>query len=74
LVESQPQSAPREMAMSRAARATPRIAAPAMSTRRQILRGYEAPADGVPSEHVPTWPEAARREFAELLYVVTAND
>ena len=28
---------------------------------RQILRGYEAPADGVPTEHVPTRREAARR-------------
>ena len=27
---------------------------------RQILRGYEAPPDGVPTEHVPTRREAAR--------------
>ena len=31
------------------------------SVARQILRGYEAPADGVPTEHVPTRREAARR-------------
>ena len=30
---------------------------------RLILRGYEPPADGVPSEHVPT-----RRAAAEALY------
>ena len=28
---------------------------------RRILRGYEAPADGVPTEHVPTRREEARR-------------
>ncbi len=44
------------------------------SVARQILRGYEAPADGVPSEHVPTRREAARRQFADLLESVTAND
>src|SRR2546421_3459888 len=44
------------------------------SVARQILRGYEAPADGVPSEHVPTRREAARRQFAELLSAATAND
>ena len=32
------------------------------------------PADGVPSEHVPTRREAARREFADLLEAVTSND
>ena len=41
---------------------------------RQILRGYEAPADGVPTEHVPTRREAAAREFADLLEAVTSND
>ena len=30
------------------------------SVARQILRGYEAPEDGVPTEHVPTRREAAR--------------
>jgi acyl-CoA dehydrogenase len=39
-----------------------------------VLRDYEAPADGIPSEHVPTRREAARRQFAELLDTVTAND
>jgi acyl-CoA dehydrogenase len=44
------------------------------SVARQILRGFEAPADGVPSEHVPTRREAARQQFAGLLASVTAND
>ena len=44
------------------------------SVARRILRGYEAPADGVPSEHVPTRRAAARERFAELLDAVTAND
>jgi acyl-CoA dehydrogenase len=44
------------------------------SVARQILRGYEAPADGVPSEHVPTRQEAARARFADLLETVTSND
>ncbi len=44
------------------------------SVARQVLRGYEAPVDGVPSEHVPTRREAARTRFAELLETVTAND
>ena len=44
------------------------------SVARQILRGYEPPADGVPSEHVPTRREAAQRKFAHLLEAVTSND
>jgi len=44
------------------------------SVARQILRGYEAPADGVPSEHLPTRREAARRRFADLLETVSSND
>jgi acyl-CoA dehydrogenase len=44
------------------------------SVARQILRGYEAPVDGVPSEHVPTRRAAAREKFAELLDAVTSND
>jgi acyl-CoA dehydrogenase len=44
------------------------------SVARQILRGYEPPADGVPSEHVPTRRAAARERFAHLLDAVTAND
>lgn len=44
------------------------------SVARQILRTYEAPADGVPSEHVPTRRAAARERFAQLLDAATAND
>jgi len=44
------------------------------SVARQILRGYEAPEDGVPSEHIPTRREDARRRFADLLEAVTSND
>jgi acyl-CoA dehydrogenase len=44
------------------------------SVARQVLRGYEAPADGVPSEHIPTRREAARRQFTDLLSAATAND
>jgi acyl-CoA dehydrogenase len=41
---------------------------------RLILRGYSAPVDGVPTEHVPTRREAAREKFAHLLEAVTEND
>jgi acyl-CoA dehydrogenase len=44
------------------------------SVARRILRGYEAPEDGVPTEHVPTRREAARQRFADLLEAVTSND
>jgi acyl-CoA dehydrogenase len=44
------------------------------SVARQILRGYAAPPDGVPSEHVPTRRETARARFADLLEAVTSND
>ena len=44
------------------------------SVARQVLRGYEAPPDGVPSEFIPVRREAARRQFADLLEAVTAND
>jgi acyl-CoA dehydrogenase len=44
------------------------------SVARQVLRGYQAPADGVPTEHVPTRRAEARAKFAELLDAVTAND
>lgn len=37
------------------------------SVARQILRAYEAPEDGLPTEYVPARREAARRKFAELL-------
>src|SRR5947209_12025750 len=44
------------------------------SVARRVLRGYEAPADAVPSEHIPARRDAARRQFADLLDAVTAND
>ncbi len=44
------------------------------SVARQVLRGYEPPPAGVPSQHVPTRREAARRQFAGLLETITAND
>jgi acyl-CoA dehydrogenase len=44
------------------------------SVARQILGGYEPPADGIPTEHVPTRREAAREKFAHLLEAVTSND
>jgi acyl-CoA dehydrogenase len=44
------------------------------SVARHILRGYTAPADGVPSEYLPTRREQARERFAELLGALTAND
>ena len=44
------------------------------SVARQILRGYEAPEGGVPTEHIPTRREAARERFAHLLEAVTSND
>ncbi len=43
------------------------------SVARQVLRGYEPPADGVPSEHVPTRRAAARERFAALLELATAD-
>jgi acyl-CoA dehydrogenase len=44
------------------------------SVARQLLRGYEPPPDGVPSEYIPARREAARLQFAEMLDAVTAND
>ncbi len=44
------------------------------SVARRILRGYAAPEDGVPSEHIPTRRDEARARFADLLERVTAND
>jgi acyl-CoA dehydrogenase len=44
------------------------------SVARQVLRGYEAPPDEVPSEFIPARREAARRQFSELLEAATAND
>ncbi len=40
---------------------------------RQILRGFEPPPGGVPSEHVPTREVAARERFAWLLDEATAD-
>jgi acyl-CoA dehydrogenase len=44
------------------------------SVARQLLRGYTAPMDGVPSEHVPTRRAAAREKFQHILVAATAND
>ncbi len=44
------------------------------SVARQVLRGYEPPADGVPSQHVPSRRAAAQEQFAWLLEAVTSND
>jgi acyl-CoA dehydrogenase len=44
------------------------------SVARQVLRRYEPPADQVPTEHIPSRREQARRKFAELLSAATAND
>src|SRR5262245_57069109 len=41
------------------------------SVARQILRAYDAPEDGVPTEYVPKRREAAQRKFADVL--ATAN-
>jgi acyl-CoA dehydrogenase len=43
------------------------------SVARQILAGYSPPADGVPSEHVPTRQAAARERFADLLATVAGD-
>jgi hypothetical protein len=45
-----------------------------LSVARQVLRGYEPPPDGIPSQHVPTRRGAARQQFAGLLETITAND
>jgi acyl-CoA dehydrogenase len=44
------------------------------SVARQLLRGYTAPLDGVPTEHVPTRQPAAREKFQNILAAATAND
>jgi acyl-CoA dehydrogenase len=44
------------------------------SVARRILRGYEAPADGVPSDHVPAMVARGRERFADILEAVTSND
>src|ERR1700744_3201708 len=65
-------------AMYRFARAAPSYDGPDQihlsSVARQVLRGYEPPADGVPTEFIPARREAARRQFADALAAVTAND
>jgi acyl-CoA dehydrogenase len=43
------------------------------SIARQLLKGYEAPADGIPTEYVPARRETARRRFAELLDAVAID-
>jgi acyl-CoA dehydrogenase len=43
------------------------------SIARQLLRGYQAPADGIPTDYVPARREAARRKFAELLDAVAVD-
>jgi acyl-CoA dehydrogenase len=43
------------------------------SIARQILRAYEAPEDGVPTEYVPRRREAAQRKFADILATATAG-
>jgi acyl-CoA dehydrogenase len=40
------------------------------SVARQILRTYEPPEDGVPTEYVPKRREAAKQKFADLLRAV----
>jgi acyl-CoA dehydrogenase len=44
------------------------------SVARHLLRGYEPPAQGIPSEHVPTRRAQARERFGAMLELVTAND
>src|SRR3954452_18847932 len=41
---------------------------------RQILKGYQPPETGIPTEHIPTRREDSVRKFAALLDAVTAND
>jgi acyl-CoA dehydrogenase len=43
------------------------------SVARYILRDYRAPEGWLPSEHVPTRREAARKKFAQLLEDASAN-
>src|SRR5918997_409377 len=43
------------------------------SVAKAILRGYEAEAGQTPTEHVPTRREEARRRFADVLEMATAN-
>ncbi len=43
-----------------------------VTVARQVLKRY-TPVD-VPSEHIPTRREAAKKKFADLLAEVSAND
>ena len=40
---------------------------------RRILRTYEAPEDGIPTEHVPTRRAAARQKFADVLATMSVE-
>jgi hypothetical protein len=42
-------------------------------SQEALDRGYAPPPGAVPTEHVPTRREDARRRFAELLDAVTAD-
>ncbi|MEA2442984.1 MAG: acyl-CoA dehydrogenase [Thermoleophilales bacterium] len=44
------------------------------SVARLVLQGYEAPAGGVPTEHLPTRRAQARERFADVLEMATANE
>ena len=44
------------------------------SIARQILKGYQAPEDGVPTEYVPVRREQARRKFAGLLDALALDE
>ncbi len=41
---------------------------------RQILKGYQPPESGIPTEHIPTRRQESVRKFAAILDAVTAND
>ncbi|MDX6623405.1 MAG: acyl-CoA dehydrogenase [Solirubrobacterales bacterium] len=41
---------------------------------RQILRGYEVPADEVPTEHIPTRRAASEARFSHVLEQVAGNE
>ena len=44
------------------------------SIARQILKGYETPKDGVPSEYMPARREQARQKFAALLDALALDE
>jgi acyl-CoA dehydrogenase len=44
------------------------------SVARHILGSYSPPADGIPSEHLPTRRAQARERFAQLLVTAGADD